>query len=137
MSPPSVFPGGRDVFRIRKSFVFSAAHHLPYLAAGHKCARQHGHNYTVELIVEAGELIAPGFVTDFADLAPLGAYIEAHLDHADLNEVLEVPTTAENLARHLAGWCIENLQPHIDGRIAAVCVGETARCFAEVWLAPR
>ncbi|MGH8897377.1 MAG: 6-pyruvoyl trahydropterin synthase family protein [Egibacteraceae bacterium] len=35
------------MFRIGKSFTFDAAHHLPGLSEGHKCARLHGHTYTV------------------------------------------------------------------------------------------
>ncbi len=31
-----------DVFR---DFTFEAAHRLPYVPEGHKCARLHGHSY--------------------------------------------------------------------------------------------
>ena len=52
---------------IGKRFSFEAGHHLGGLPDGHKCARPHGHSYTVEVIVTAGELTGPGFVTDFAN----------------------------------------------------------------------
>lgn len=35
------------MYRIGKRFMFEAAHHLPDLPEGHKCARLHGHSYTV------------------------------------------------------------------------------------------
>lgn len=39
------------MYRIGKLFRFEAAHHLSDLPEGHKCARLHGHSYTVEISV--------------------------------------------------------------------------------------
>ena len=85
---------------IGKRFSFDAAHHLPGLPEGHKCARQHGHTYTVEVILAADALTGPGFVVDFGDLEPLRAYLDATFDHRDLNTVVDFPPTSEHLARH-------------------------------------
>ena len=92
----------RGVYRIGKRFTVDASHCLPGLPAGHKCARLHGHTYTVEVVLAATELVGPGFVTDFGDLAALGRYLDEHFDHRHLNDVLDDPPTSEHLARHLA-----------------------------------
>ncbi len=117
-------------FSIGKRFTFDAAHHLSTLPAGHKCARVHGHTYTVEVVLGCDALSGPGWVTDFGDLAPLGRYIDAHLDHQDLNQVLAVEPTSEQLAQHLAEWIIANLEPLIPGRLESVRVSETPNSWA-------
>lgn len=115
----------RGRFSIGKSFRFEAAHQLPSLGPGHKCARLHGHTYHVELLLTADELTGPGFVTDFGDLAPFGRFLEENLDHRLLNEVLPCEPTSELLARYLAQWFVTNLEPEIPGRLTAVWISET------------
>lgn len=126
-------PHGRvtRVYRIGKTFSFEAGHHLPGLPAGHKCSRPHGHSYTVEVTVTADQLAGPGFVTDFADLAPLREHLAGRLDHQDLNCVLDFPPTSENLARHLYEWCRDHIPLRPAARIEAVRVSETASTWAE------
>jgi len=34
-----------------KEYRFEAAHRLPCVAAGHKCANVHGHSYRVEIFI--------------------------------------------------------------------------------------
>ena len=119
------------MYRIGRRFTFDAAHHLDGLPDGHKCSRQHGHTYTVEVELAAADLAPPGFVTDFADLAPLGTYLDTHFDHRDLNDILAIQPTSENLARHLYDWCAANLQAKVRGAIAAVRVHETPASWAE------
>jgi 6-pyruvoyltetrahydropterin/6-carboxytetrahydropterin synthase len=119
------------VYRIGKRFTFDAAHSLPGLPGGHKCARLHGHTYTVEVELAAGQLQAPGFVTDFGDLAPFRRYLDEHIDHRHLNEVLDAEPTSENLARHFLAWCAQHIEPGIQGRVAAVRVWETPTSWAE------
>src|SRR5258708_8137192 len=87
---------------LTKNFRFEAAHHLP----GHrgKCARLHGHSYTLEITLrgpiklDAGAS-DDGMVMDFDDLSLLvkQAVIE-QLDHQNLNDITGIRTTAENLA---------------------------------------
>jgi 6-pyruvoyltetrahydropterin/6-carboxytetrahydropterin synthase len=119
------------VYRIGKTFAFEAAHHLTGLPAGHKCTRRHGHSYTVTVTVAAEALTEPGFVTDFAGLAPLGRYLDGTLDHQDLNEVLGIEPTSENLARHLLDWCQQNVPLPAGAWFEAVRVSETASSWAE------
>ena len=120
------------MYRIGKQFRFEAAHSLPGLPDGHKCARPHGHSYSVEITLATTEdLYGPGFVVDFADLAGLGTYLNGSFDHRDLNTVLDVPATSENLARHLYCWCVEHLDLPDSVRVERVRVSETASTFAE------
>jgi 6-pyruvoyltetrahydropterin/6-carboxytetrahydropterin synthase len=88
-----------DIF---KSFTFEAAHRLPNVPEGHKCARLHGHSFRVEVHVggEVGE--KTGWVMDFADIKAAFDPIRERLDHRYLNEIegLENPTS-ENVARFI------------------------------------
>jgi 6-pyruvoyltetrahydropterin/6-carboxytetrahydropterin synthase len=115
------------MFAISKRFDFSASHVLDHLEPGHPCARMHGHNYKVEVVIESPTLDDRGFCqVDYRELDAFKAYIDDHLDHRHLNDVLPVPTTAENIARFLYGKAKE-LGPHV----AAVRVSETDRTWAE------
>lgn len=119
------------MYRIRKRFTFEAAHQLTNLPEGHKCARLHGHSYDVEIIVAAAELDEHGFVVDFADLGVLGRHLQASFDHRFINDVLEVPSTCEHLARHLFDWSVAELSLPERVRVEAVRVSETAATWAE------
>src|SRR6266511_637940 len=91
---------GSPMMEIFKEFTFEAAHRLPNVAPGHKCARLHGHSYRVEVHV-AGEVEpGAGWIMDFADIKAAFQPLHDQLDHYYLNEVsgLENPTS-ENLAR--------------------------------------
>lgn len=122
--------------RIGKRFAFEAAHRLAGLPDGHKCGRLHGHSYTVEVVLAAAELSGPGFVTDFADLDPVKAYLAEVYDHRHLNEVVDVEPTSENLARVLFDWCIANLSLPRTVAVEAVRVSETPATWAEYRPAP-
>jgi 6-pyruvoyltetrahydropterin/6-carboxytetrahydropterin synthase len=119
------------VYRIGKRFTFDAAHRLSGLPPGHKCSRTHGHTYTVEVELAATVLTGPGFVTDFADLAPFGRYLDEQVDHRDLNEVLDAEPTSENLARLFFSWCTQHLDLAAGGLVTAVRVSETPATWAE------
>ncbi len=118
-------------FRICKTFRFDASHRLDTLPPGHKCARLHGHTYRVEATVYSPITDQHGFVVDFAELTPLGAYIGDVLDHRHLNGVLDIPPTSENLARHLFDWCRSNLPMPVHAHVEAIRVSETPSTWAE------
>lgn len=118
-------------FRIGKRFSFDAAHCLPSLPADHKCSRLHGHTYTVEVVLSAATLTSPGFVTDFRELRPLRHYLGTTLDHEHLNKVLDIEPTAENLARHIAEWFIENVEPTVPASLEIVRVYESPTSWGE------
>lgn len=119
-------------YLIAKTFAFSASHELRHLQAEHKCARNHGHNYTVVVTLTANGLDEYGFVTDFGDLAVFGSYLAENFDHRFLNDVVSFPPTSELLAAHLGGWFIGHVEPAIHGRLVSMQVSETPTSFA-VW----
>jgi 6-pyruvoyltetrahydropterin/6-carboxytetrahydropterin synthase len=94
------------MIEIWRRFQFDSAHYLPKVPEGHKCARLHGHTYTVELRL-AGEIDpVTGWVRDFGDIKDVFAPLERELDHRLLNDIpgLDNPTSellAEWLWRHL------------------------------------
>jgi 6-pyruvoyltetrahydropterin/6-carboxytetrahydropterin synthase len=112
------------VFTITRLFEFNASHLLTGLRPDHKCGRLHGHNYAVELSLEAGELDEGGFVVEFGDLDPFGAFLDATLDHRHLNEVLPFQPSSEMLARYLFEWCVTHLPEPVGARLRAVRVSE-------------
>jgi 6-pyruvoyltetrahydropterin/6-carboxytetrahydropterin synthase len=115
------------MFRLTKRFDFSASHVLDHLAPGHPCARLHGHNYAVEVVLESPALDDRGFcAVDYGELDPFACYIDDVLDHRHLNDVLPVRTTAENLARHLF-----NEARKTSPFVVAVRVSETPKTWAE------
>lgn len=115
------------MFTIIKRFDFSASHVLDHLAADHPCARLHGHNYSVEVVVEAPALDDRGFCqVDYRELDPFKRYVDATLDHRHLNDVLPCRTTAENLARFLFVEA-RKLSPFV----VACRVSETPKTWAE------
>jgi 6-pyruvoyltetrahydropterin/6-carboxytetrahydropterin synthase len=106
-----------DLFR---EFTFEAAHRLPQVPAGHKCARLHGHSYRVEVQV-SGEVGADtGWVLDFADLSEAFRPVREQLDHYYLNDIdgLANPTS-EVLAR----WIWDRLAATLP--LSAIVVRET------------
>lgn len=114
------------MFIITKQFHFSASHTLNTLPADHPCARLHGHNYIVELVLQADALDEHGFVVDYLALNPFKAYIDHELDHRHLNDVLPFPTSAENIARHLYQWAKQRWP-----QVTAVRISETPKTWAE------
>lgn len=116
-------------YTITKGFHFSASHQLAHLAKkqpDHPCARLHGHNYLVELILCSSQLDENGFVVDFGDLAPFGDYLKERLDHRHLNDVLPCRPTAEEIAKHLYGVAYQ----HWPFCTITVRVSETPRTWA-------
>ena len=107
-----------EVFR---EFTFEAAHRLPNVPVGHKCARLHGHSFRVAVHVAGPVGEDSGWVIDFADIKRAFKPIHEALDHRYLNDIegLENPTS-EVLAR----WIWERLTPALPG-LAKLVVRET------------
>ena len=110
---------------IGKKYSFSASHQLSGLQEGHKCARLHGHNYTIELEVRGEIHPTTGMVVDFAHIDRVIKPLIERLDHHHLNDVIEGSPTAENIAL----WIMHNVDQHI---FYAVTVWETEKCWARV-----
>lgn len=109
---------------ILKEFSFEAAHMLPNVPPGHKCARLHGHSYQVAIHLRGSLDPKLGWVVDFGDIKAAFKPLEAQLDHKLLNDIpgLENPTS-----EHLARWLWQNLLPRLPG-LCQVVVKETANC---------
>jgi 6-pyruvoyltetrahydropterin/6-carboxytetrahydropterin synthase len=107
-----------DVFRV---FQIEAAHWLPNVPDGHKCARLHGHSFRIEIHVSGEPGETSGWVMDFADLRAAFQPLFNKLDHHCLNEVdgLDNPTS-ENLAR----WIWQRMKPGLS-ELSKVVVQET------------
>lgn len=116
------------MYRIGKTFSFSAAHSLPSLPPDHKCHRMHGHNYTVTLELTFPGLDQHGMVMDYADMAEDWRPLYERLDHQCLNEVLDIEPTAENLARFIYEQLADGWEPFPE---LLVRVQETPTTFAE------
>ena len=89
------------MYYIKKRFEISAAHRLCLSYEG-KCSNLHGHNWVITVECRARELNADGMVTDFTHVKEK---IMSRLDHAVINDVLDVNPTAENIAR----WIVDNV----------------------------
>lgn len=93
---------------ISKDFTFCAAHRLNGLPREHQCSRLHGHNYVVRVTIQDTTLDGTGFVIDYGQLKPVGRFIDEHLDHQFLNDILPElggpdQPSAELMAQWLAG----------------------------------
>lgn len=106
---------------IFKDFTFEAAHRLPNVPPGHKCARLHGHSFQVSVHLEAPIGDATGWVRDFADLTCAMKPVLDRLDHYYLNDIegLDNPTS-EILAR----WIWERVSPSLP-ELSQIVVRET------------
>ena len=107
---------------IYKDFRFEAAHRLPNVPEGHKCARLHGHSYLVRVTI-AGEMDpATGWIIDFDNIESAFSPILVQLDHHYLNEIpgLENPTS-EHLARWIWGQLKAILPELIEIEIRETC----------------
>jgi len=107
---------------IFKEFTFEAAHRLPHVPPGHKCARLHGHSFRVRIAVRGPVGETSGWVMDFADVKEAVRPLHAQLDHHYLNDIpgLENPTS-EVLARFVWRHLIRSLPGLSEVRIRETC----------------
>ena len=130
------------MFTVSRDFTFCYGHRL--LNYNGKCAHLHGHNGLVRISLRSAELNEQGMVLDFSELKnTIGTYIEENLDHRTILQrtdplvpvlqkhaeplvLIDVPPTAENLAKYLfekiadMGFPIDRIQ-----------FWETDKCCAE------
>ena len=89
---------------------FSAAHMLKGYDG--LCSNLHGHNWTVQVFIQAGQLDDIGIAADFTVIKRVLTEILAQFDHKYLNELPEfqgINPTSENIARIL----FEKLAPAV------------------------
>jgi len=106
-------------------FYFEAARKLPNLPKTHPCASLHGHSFRLTIFIE-GEIDKNGWVMDFGELQKILRPYLAKLDHSDLNDTLQNPTT-ENIAQ----WLWDELSPSLKG-LKALELKETKDCGCRI-----
>lgn len=106
-----------EIFR---EFTFEAAHRLPHVPEGHKCARLHGHSYRVAVHVSGDVDPHTGWVMDFGDLKRAFEPLRDQLDHHYLNDV---PGLSNPTSEVLARWIWDRLSGGLP--LTAVSVRET------------
>lgn len=106
---------------IFKTFTIEAAHRLPNVPEGHKCARLHGHSFRVEIHVSGEINPTSGWIMDFADVKQAFQPLYRQLDHHYLNDIAGLHNpTSENLAV----WIWQHLRPALP-QLSEVVVHET------------
>jgi len=107
-----------DIF---KRFTIEAAHRLPNVPPGHKCARLHGHSFQIELRISGTPDAYSGWIMDFGDIKAAFQPLYDQLDHHYLNEIegLDNPTS-----ERLAIWIWDRLKPRLPA-LSQIIVHET------------
>lgn len=114
------------IVELVKEFTFEAAHRLPRVPQGHKCARLHGHSFRCEVTVRGEVDPRAGWFMDYGEIASAIEPLRQRLDHYYLNEIEGLENaTSENLAR----WIWQRLEGGLPG-LYRVTVRETcaSRC---------
>lgn len=83
------------MYRIKKRIEVCGAHNLT-LSYESKCKQLHGHNWIIEIYLQAEELDENGMVLDFTHIKEK---ITSKLDHKYLNDLFSFNPTAENIAK--------------------------------------
>lgn len=106
---------------IFKVFHIDAAHCLPNVPPGHKCANRHGHSFRIEIHIKGPVDPQKGWVIDFTDIAKAFQPLYDQLDHKYLNNIegLSNPTS-----ENLAVWIWKNLKPELP-QLSKVVVQES------------
>ncbi len=110
-----------------KEYRFEAAHRLPEVPHGHKCARLHGHSFKFEIHVVGPVNERTGWLIDYGVLDEAVNPLVAQLDHFYLNEIEGLANpTSEILAR----WLFDRIRARVP-QLVAVTLYETcdARCI--------
>lgn len=101
---------------------FAAAHSLRNFRG--KCEDLHGHNWKIEIFVQADRLDETELVMDFGEIKKETAAVLEELDHTHLNELGFFKThnpSSENIARYIYERLAPRLQrgPAILTRVSA------------------
>jgi 6-pyruvoyltetrahydropterin/6-carboxytetrahydropterin synthase len=116
------------MFEVQKSAEFSAAHSLRDYDG--PCARNHGHNYRVEVVVRGRRLDDRRMIIDFHTIEEILAPVVRRVDHRNLNEIPPFDTVNPT-AEAVAAWFFTELKAAVaertggGGYLAAVRLWET------------
>ncbi len=111
--------------RLERLYRFEAAHFLPKVPAGHKCARMHGHSYEIEIAIEGEIEPERGWLMDFASIDEHVIPIIKQLDHQVLNEIAGLSNPTSEL---LAVWLWTKLAQTLPLSEVIVSETESSRC---------
>jgi 6-pyruvoyltetrahydropterin/6-carboxytetrahydropterin synthase len=113
--------------RLERSYRFEAAHFLPKVPEGHKCARMHGHSYAITVVVEGDIDPERGWLVDFAEIDEHVNPLVRQLDHRVLNEIEGLGNPTSEL---LAVWLWKALRPGLPVLVEVqVAETTTSRCI--------
>ena len=107
-----------DIFKV---FTVEAAHRLPHVPEGHKCARLHGHSFRIELHLSGPVDPQAGWVMDFADVKAAFKPIYERLDH---HYLIDIPGLENPTSEQLAKWIWDQAKPLLP-LLSAIVVHET------------
>ncbi|MDR2877858.1 MAG: 6-carboxytetrahydropterin synthase QueD [Chromatiales bacterium] len=113
-------------YRLTVFAEFAAAHILRDYPG--ECSRLHGHNWKIEVEIEARALNEVGMGVDFKVIKQATRTLAAELDHRHLNDIPpfdKINPTAENIA----AWFYRRLGQTLNTenvRVAAITIWETA-----------
>jgi len=117
----------QEIFEISIEMVFSASH----IIIGHpgKCARLHGHNWTVEVSVLTPELNDIGLGIDFQDIKSKVTQLIDQLDHYHLND-LPYFKNKNPSAEEVCRFIYQSLEKEFEApiKLSQVSLWETDRC---------
>lgn len=127
----------KKVWRLTVKDEIPAAHALRHYNG--KCENLHGHNFSVELVVESTLLEENvEFVLDFTLLKRMLKEITLTLDHAVINEIpyfIKKNPTSENIAEYVYTKAKEYLLEYPHVRVYSVTIAERSiqsACYMEV-----
>lgn len=106
---------------------FAAAHYLRDYEG--VCNRLHGHNWKVEVYVQASALDRVGMGMDFKDIKDATRELLGGLDHYNLNDIApfdQINPTAENIAAFFYSKLSDALNSDVV-KVSAVTIWETDR----------
>jgi len=113
------------MYELMVETTFSSAHQLRGYRG--KCEALHGHNWKVQVYVQAESLNEIDLAIDFHELKKYTNEVVEQLDHAFLNEIFpftEINPSSENMAK----WIFDSLKKKMDQEIVqlvAVTVWES------------
>lgn len=85
------------MYTVTKRIEISASHSLD-LPYNSPCTRIHGHNWIITIEIQSNALDCIGMVLDFAHIKKC---VKESLDHKNLNDVIDINPTAENIGYFL------------------------------------
>ncbi len=106
---------------LSKTFRFDAAHRLPNVPCGHKCAAMHGHGYRVTVVVSGKVDPQTGWVMDFGKINDLVEPLIKQLDHAVLNEIAGLDNPTSEI---IAKWFWDRIAPALP-ELSTIIVAES------------